>query len=79
MASQDTVVPEANEIADESGRPRIFVMLERLLLAVSYHSALSVYHGSNVFRFRQNRNLLLASTPAGKCFASVSSETVCGR
>jgi hypothetical protein len=33
MASQATVVPQANEIADEAGRPRIFVMLERLLLA----------------------------------------------
>jgi hypothetical protein len=33
MASQATVVPQANEIADEAGQPRIVVMLERLLLA----------------------------------------------
>lgn len=35
MAFQAAVLPQANEIADEAGQPRIFVMLERLLLAVA--------------------------------------------
>jgi hypothetical protein len=38
MASQATFVPQANEIADEAGQPRIFVMLECLFLADNGHS-----------------------------------------
>jgi hypothetical protein len=51
MASQATVVPQANEIADEAGRPRIFVMLERLLLA-----GWSYYDQHQISRYSSARN-----------------------